>query len=70
LATPGVSFVGVTDGFIDFADGQRIACVNVSLLYYHVPLPAQVLVVNLTRLEIIWPVIDTFSPLFGECNSA
>jgi hypothetical protein len=69
LATPGVSFVAVTDGFVDFADGQRTTFINVSLLYNQVPLPAQVLTVNLTGLTVISPLNETFYPIFGEYNT-
>lgn len=64
LATPGVSFVGATNAFVDFSDGQKTAYINVTLLDYGTPFPSQALVVNLTNLVLLSAINGTFSPVF------
>jgi len=70
LATPGVSFVsgeGDSSSYVVAVPGQSSVQVNVSLLDDGVPRPAQVFLVNLTRVELLSSHHGNYAPRLGNC---
>ena len=69
LATPGVSFVATDDAFVVVVTGQSSAKINADLIDDGIPRPTQVLLVNLTRVDLLSSSSGDFAPRLGELNT-